>query len=55
MTSDVKMQMMSYDIICAKIVIDSDRRKYNINTSYLASYVSQKMTKLGNNLGDFKL
>lgn len=39
MTDDVKMQMMSYDIICAKIVIDSNWCKYKINSSYLSSYI----------------
>jgi len=39
MTDDVKMQMMSYNIICAKIVIDSDRCKYHINSSYLSSHI----------------
>ena len=50
--------MTPYDVICAEIVVNSDRCIYHLNSSYLASNIKveyQKMTKFGNYPGDFKI
>ena len=50
MIDDVKMHMtsfmmMPYDVICGKLLIDSNRCIYHTNSSYLAAYTNVKCYK----------
>ena len=41
----MKRENTAYKVICANIVVDSDRCIYHINSSYLASYIKVKYHK----------
>ena len=41
------------DVICAKMVVDSDRCIYLINSSYLASYIKVEYRKKMTTFGDY--
>lgn len=51
--------MIPYDVICAKIAVDSNSGIYHINSSHLASSTKaeykEKITKFSDDCGDFRL